>query len=98
MKRNVIKLHKGYAKIKKETVQERIRSEKDQELMNKLLSESLGLGVTIVLPIAGGAIIGVVLDKFFSTAPKLTLGLLFFGVFISFYKMFKLTQTGDSSK
>lgn len=96
MKRNVIKLKKGSVTIEKEPVDEKKQSEKERELMNKLLSESLGLGISIALPIAGGAILGVTLDRLLTTAPKLTLGFLFFGVFISMLKMIQLARTGET--
>lgn len=47
------------------------------------------LGLEISLPIAFGAIIGSGLDSRFGTEPKITLSLLFFGIFISFYNLFK---------
>ena len=69
MKRNIIKLQKGSVSIEKETVREKKQSLKETQRVNELLSESLGLGIGIALPIAGGAILGTALDKLFNTAP-----------------------------
>ncbi len=51
------------------------------------------IGFAIAVPIAGGAMIGVVIDRTWSTTPKATLSLLFFGVVISFINLFKTVET-----
>lgn len=51
------------------------------------------IGFAIAVPIAGGAMIGVVIDRTWSTTPKATLSLLFFGVVISFINLFKAVET-----
>ena len=93
MKRNIIKLQKGSVSIEKETVREKKQSLKETQRVNELLSESLGLGIGIALPIAGGAILGTALDKLFNTAPKLTLGLLVVGLLISFSSLIRIAIT-----
>ena len=97
MKRNIIKLDQGSAQHSKETVQENEKTEKERLLENKLLSEALGLGISLVLPIAGGALAGAFVDRIFQTAPRFTLGLLFVGLIISFFKLAELTKTGDNT-
>ncbi|MCR4263179.1 MAG: AtpZ/AtpI family protein [Candidatus Roizmanbacteria bacterium] len=97
MKRNIIKLDQGSAQHSKETVQEKEKTEKERQLENKLLSEALGLGISLVLPIAGGALAGAFIDRIFHTAPRFTLGLLFVGLIISFLKLAELTKTGDNT-
>lgn len=51
------------------------------------------IGFAIAIPIAGGAILGVVVDRAWSTTPIATLSLLFFGVVISFINLFKTVET-----
>lgn len=48
------------------------------------------IGFAIAIPIAGGGLLGVVIDRTWSTTPKATLSLLFLGVAISFMNMFKI--------
>lgn len=49
----------------------------------RVLSSSFGLGFSIALPIAGGAVLGFVVDNKFNSHPKATLSLLFTGIFIA---------------
>lgn len=56
------------------------------------LSAGTELGFSIALPICGGVLLGVYLDKKFNTAPKLTLSLLFLGVIISFINLIKIVK------
>ena len=51
------------------------------------------IGFAIAVPIAGGALLGVVIDNAWGTAPKATLSLLFLGVVISFINLFKTVET-----
>ena len=97
MKRNIIKLHQGSVKHFEETIQKKEKTEKEQVLENKLLSEALGLGISLVLPIAGGALAGAFIDRIFQTAPRFTLGLLFVGLIISLLKLAELARTGDNT-
>jgi F0F1-type ATP synthase assembly protein I len=98
MKRNIIKLQKGSYTVEKQTVRKKDQAEKDKMFMNKLLSESLSLGMSIVVPIAGGTLLGVFLDKLLHTTPKLTIALMLFGVFAGFYKMYTLIKTGETTE
>ena len=56
------------------------------------------IGFAIVLPIAGGALIGVVIDRTWGMTPKATLSLLFLGVIISFYTLLKTVETITKQK
>lgn len=51
------------------------------------------IGFAIAIPIAGGALGGVLLDRMWSTTPKATLSLLFIGVILSFFNLYKTVQT-----
>lgn len=60
-----------------------------------MISLASELGFSIALPIAGGAILGQFLDLKLNTAPKLTLSLIFFGLFIgavNIYYIMKETE------
>lgn len=51
------------------------------------------IGFAIAVPIAGGALVGVLVDRTWSTTPKATLSLLFLGVIVSFINLFKTVET-----
>lgn len=51
------------------------------------------IGFAISMPIAGGALMGVVIDRTLSTTPKATLSLLFLGVIVSFINILKTVNT-----
>lgn len=58
------------------------------------------IGFAIAVPIAGGGLLGVVIDRTWSTTPKATLSLLFLGVVISFMNIYKIVIaiSGGSKK
>jgi F0F1-type ATP synthase assembly protein I len=47
------------------------------------INTSFGLGFSISLPIAGGAVLGFMIDNKFGSHPRWTLSLLFTGIFIA---------------
>lgn len=51
------------------------------------------IGLAIALPIAGGTLMGVVIDRTWSTTPKATLSLLFLGVIVSFFNLYRTVKT-----
>lgn len=51
------------------------------------------IGFAIAVPIAGGTLGGVLLDRMWSTTPKATLSLLLIGVIVSFFNLYKTVQT-----
>jgi F0F1-type ATP synthase assembly protein I len=69
--------------VKRETEMERSKFAEGIELASSL-------GFTIAVPIAGGAILGSILDQKFKTMPKITLVLLLFGIVISFMSMYRI--------
>lgn len=56
------------------------------------------IGFAIAVPIAGGALFGVFIDRTWSTTPKATLSLLFIGVIVSFINVFKTVETITKEK
>ncbi len=56
------------------------------------------IGFAIAVPIAGGGLLGVVIDRAWSTTPKATLSLLFLGVVISFINIYKIVMMISGSK
>ena len=56
------------------------------------------IGFAISLPIAGGALAGVIIDRTWETSPIATLSLLFLGVIISFFNLFKTVETITKQK
>lgn len=79
-------------------VEEEIKD--SQSLNSKLKKKKTSLSIThggeigfsIVVPIAGGVLLGVYLDKKFNTAPKLTLVFLFLGVILSFMNLIRIIR------
>lgn len=58
------------------------------------------IGFAIAIPIAGGGLLGVLIDRTWSTTPKATLSLLILGVVISFMNIYKIVVmiTGAEKK
>lgn len=82
-KRKVLQFTNGKfleEKDEEEVVKE--SEEKRREQFLSMISLATNLGFSISLPIAGGAFLGHILDSKFSTSPKITLSLLFLGLFI----------------
>lgn len=72
-------------KLLTETEEEEKPKESDEKGRTKFLamiSLASELGFSISLPIAGGAILGQFLDSQLHTGPRITLSLIFFGLFI----------------
>lgn len=81
--RKVLKLGNGSeAKI----IEEQAPPVQDEDKRSKMLhvvSIASELGFSIAIPIAGGAFLGQILDGKFHTTPRITLSLIFLGVFIA---------------
>lgn len=52
------------------------------------IANATGIGVSVALPIVGGALLGSYLDKVFSTTPWLTLILLITGIVLSISSLY----------
>jgi len=91
MRRKILQFNRGVLEQGEEEFEEKDNRE-ERERFKKILSAALSLGGSIVVPIAGGALLGVFLDKIFSTTPFLTLTLLALGVVSAFYTIYRLTQ------
>lgn len=63
-------------------------------IMISLVTE---LGLSISLPIAGGAILGQYLDNKFGTSPRITLSLIFFGLFIGSANIYFIIKENSKS-
>lgn len=64
----------------------------EKEYFLRVLTNSFGLGFSISLPIAGGAILGAYLDKKLHFFPKLTLFFIFLGLILSIYNFIRFTK------
>ncbi|MBI3379555.1 AtpZ/AtpI family protein [Candidatus Gottesmanbacteria bacterium] len=58
------------------------KGKKEEKRFFATLSLVSQLGLSICLPIVGGAFLGQFLDKKFTTSPRMTLSLIFLGLFI----------------
>lgn len=69
--------------------------ESKKEWLAILWRESLramSLGWDLAVPIFGGALLGYFLDKLLGTGHIFTIGLIFFGIFVSYYNLAKFIQ------
>lgn len=74
--------------------------EDEQKGRNKFLamiSLASELGFSISLPIAGGALLGQFLDNKFSTSPRITLSLIFFGLFIGAANIYFIMKESEQA-
>lgn len=92
MKAKILKLERGFVKEKGDHQKEKVKEKKDQEKFYRALANSLGLGFSISLPIAGGVLLGSYLDSNFHTHPKLTLALLFAGLILAGVNVYKIIK------
>lgn len=73
-------------KLLKEELEEEKPKEDEEATKSRVLamiSLASELGFSISLPIAGGALLGQFLDEKFHSTPRLTLSLIFLGLFIA---------------
>lgn len=79
--------------FKRQGIEEEERREKENNKFEKqeinIWAWATQVGLEISLPIALGAIIGSGLDSRLGTQPRITLSLLFLGIIVSFYNLFK---------
>lgn len=68
-----------------------LKKKVDKRLLQDLNS-GVELGFAIALPLAGGALLGSYLDKTLGTTPKVTLCLIFLGVILSGFYLFKIIR------
>ena len=76
--------------VEKEVAVKNKDSERNKFL--KVFSTSMELGFSISLPIVIWAISGAYLDSILNTAPKLTLSLLFTGIIIGCYSIYRIIE------
>lgn len=63
-----------------------------------MISLASELGFSISLPIAGGAILGQFLDNKFNTSPRLTLSLIFFGLFLGVTNIYYIMKESEENQ
>jgi ATP synthase protein I len=69
-----------------------VKQKRSPEWLASLWRESLramSLGWDLAVPIFGGVLLGYFLDKWLGTRPTFTVGLIFFGIFVSYYNLGK---------
>lgn len=93
--RKVLKFTKD--KLLKEYIEEEkpIDNEESQGKFLAMISLASELGFSISLPIAGGAILGQFLDNKFHTLPRMTLSLLFLGLFIGAANIYMIMKESE---
>ena len=70
-------------------------SQLEKKSQRRLLSSinlATELGYMIAIPVVGGAFLGSLLDKKFATSPKITLSLIFLGIIISIFNVYKILK------
>ena len=65
---------------------------KDKEKFIPAISLASELGFSISLPIIGGAFLGQFLDNKFNTTPRITLSLVFLGVFLALANIYLIIK------
>lgn len=91
-KKKVLRLDKDNKLIIEELSSGGNKVEEEEVSFDKAVSLISELGLSIALPIAGGAFLGNLLDKKFTTSPRMTLFFIFLGLIIAavnFYKIYK---------
>lgn len=68
------------------------KSRKEEKKYFSALQIASQLGFVLVIPLAGGALLGQFLDKKFGTSPKMTLSLIVFGLIVSLYSLYKIIK------
>lgn len=92
-KRQVLKLGSDHKlELSQESVKEKKVSEKKYYQSLSIASE---LGLSLAIPLAGGAFLGSFLDSKFHTTPKLTLSLIFLGLFIGVVNIYYIIKDID---
>ena len=71
-----------------EEIKEKKKDQTENNRTAELLSVVSQMGFSISLPIVGGAIFGRFLDDKFNTSPRLTLSLIFVGLFLGIMNIF----------
>lgn len=56
----------------------------------RLFSIASNIGLSMIIPLVGGALIGRFLDQKWSTSPKITITLIILGVLLGFYNMYRI--------
>lgn len=95
MKRKVLQFKGGGLEVLEEekgTNAQAKDTEEERKHMLQALSLVTELGVSISLPIVGGVMAGVYLDRRFGTAPKLTLGFIFIGLFAGIFQIVRVIK------
>ena len=79
-------------------IEEKEKPKKEEEGRSKFLtmiSLASGLGFSISLPIAGGALLGHFLDRKFGTTPRMTLSLIFLGLMIGVANIYFIMKESE---
>lgn len=75
---------------------EEVKEKKDDEIYRQKTAQMFSivaqLGYSISLPIAGGAIIGSFLDNKFASSPRITLSLIFLGLFLGIVNIYTILK------
>ena len=69
-----------------------LEDKKGKQRLYESISLATDLGFIISVPLVGGALLGSFLDNKFNTSPKFTLSLIFLGVIIALFNIYKFTQ------
>ncbi len=90
-KRKILRLDKNNL-LAEELETEPKKKKKAEKRFFTTISLASQIGFTISLPIVGGAILGQFLDNKFSTSPRLTLSLIFTGLFIGILNVYNIIK------
>ena len=92
MKRKILQFKGGILKVREEEIKRHDSSIDERRRFLLFLNKALSLAGRITIPIVGGTLLGVYLDKVFFSSPAFTLSLLVIGVILGFSALYKLTK------
>lgn len=74
-----------------------LKNKKAEKKFFTTISLASQIGFTISLPIVGGALLGKFFDDKLSSSPRMTLSLIFFGLFIGVLNVYKILKEIEKS-
>ena len=89
-KKRILDLHLG--KISNREEDQTVSKKQVEKKLLRDLDTGLELGFGIAVPLVGGALLGSYLDKMLGTTPKVTLSLIFLGLIISGFYLYKIIK------
>lgn len=92
IKRQKLTFKQGELVVEEKQEKNSHQDKKNQRRLFTSLNLATELGFMISFPLVGGAFLGSLLDKKLATAPKITLSLIFLGMLVSVFSVYKILR------